>query len=92
MSSIEVMHKCSIVGLGGAVSVIGFEQLQSILGISLLAIQLGLVLVGLGVKIAKYIKAKKTEGIEVAIAEAQGEIDGLKQELAEIKKRRGING
>lgn len=92
MSNIEIMHKCSIVGLGGAVSVIGFEQLQSILGISLLAIQLGLVLVGLGVKIVKYIKAKKTEGIEVAIAEAQGEIDGLKQELAEIKKRRGING
>lgn len=92
MSNIEVMHKCSIVGLGGAVSVIGFEQLQSILGISLLAVQLVLVLVGLGVKIAKYIKAKKTEGIAVAIAEAQGEIDGLKQELAEIKKRRGING
>ena len=73
-------------------SVIGFEQLQSILGISLLAIQLGLVLVGLGIKIVKYIKSKKTEGIAVAIAEAQGEIDGLKQELAEMKKRRGING
>ena len=88
MSGLENANKTAIVAVGGASTIIGVDQIQTWLGITLLGVQLVLVLAGLGIKLYKYIKAKKDDKVAEAIAEAQGEIDGLKQELEELRNRR----
>lgn len=88
MSGLENANRTAIVAVGGASTIIGVDQIQTWLGITLLVVQLVLVLGGLGIKIYKSVKAKREDKFSEAIAEAQGEIDGLKQELEELRNRR----
>lgn len=92
MGNAEIVHKCSIVGLGGAVSIIGIDQIETYLGIALVGVQLALVVAGLIYKLVKYLKSKKTNEALQLIEETSTQVQDLKNELAELKKRRGING
>lgn len=94
MSNMEVVHKCSIVGLGGAVSIIGIDQIETYLGIALIGIQIALVLGGLIFKLVKVVKSKQPTASDaiLLVEEANDRINDLKNQLDEVKKRRGING
>lgn len=88
MNTGETIYVGSVACLGGASTIIGVEQIQSILGMVLIGTQIVLVIGGLIFKLVKALKNKKVEEAIILVDEAEDKIKDLDEQIRKLRVQR----